>query len=320
MKRDRILGIHHVTAISRDPQENLNFYTGILGLRLVKISVNQDDPTAYHFFYADEQGTPGTDITFFIYPNASKGVTGAGQVKEVSLNIPSESIDYWLQRLQRYGVRFRGPRRTDDGLAIDLEDPDGLNLRLIGRSDIENIAKPWRKGPVPREHAIRGLFGVLISVDSCRHSGWFLEEVLGFRKIYEGPSRHRYVADDGGPSKIIDVECTDTSPGSIGYGSVHHVAWRVKDPETQIMYREKLEKLGFYVTPVIDRKWFRSIYFREPGYVLYEIATDGPGFQIDEPPEELGTKLVLPEWLEDRREAIERSLPKINIPNPENWR
>jgi glyoxalase family protein len=311
----RLLGIHHITALASDPQANLDFYVGVLGLRLVKISVNQDDPGVYHFFYADAKGSPGTDLTFFPYVGIPRGVPGYGVSSRVYFSIPMDSLDYWVERLKNAGVRIGEPRREDDGVLVEFEDPDGLPLALVAHREADQKpVEPWRGSPVPREHFIRGFHKAEITVVSCKHSGWFLEDVLGFRKVYEGLHRVRYEVGDGGSGSMIDVLCPPgLDYGYVGAGSVHHIAWNTAKEEDQAVFRERLLRLGFRVTPVIDRKWFKSIYFREPGYVLYEIATSGPGFSVDEPPEMLGSDLVLPEWLEPQRRWIESWLPRVRL-------
>jgi glyoxalase family protein len=311
----RLLGIHHITALASDPQANLDFYVGVLGLRLVKISVNQDDPGVYHFFYADAKGSPGTDLTFFPYVGIPRGVPGYGVSSRVYFSIPMDSLDYWVERLKNAGVRIGEPRREDDGVLVEFEDPDGLPLALVAHREADQKpVKPWRGSPVPGEHFIRGFHKAEITVVSCKHSGWFLEDVLGFRKVYEGLHRVRYEVGDGGSGSMIDVLCPPgLDYGYVGAGSVYHIAWNTAKEEDQAVFRERLLRLGFRVTPVIDRKWFKSIYFREPGYVPYEIATSGPGFSVDEPPEMLGSNLVLPEWLEPQRRWIESWLPRVRL-------
>lgn len=309
-------GIHHITCLSADPQANLDFYTGVLGLRLVKVSVNQDDPRVYHLFYADAIGSPGTDLTFFPYPGIERGVRGYGQATRIFLSVPVDSLDYWVERLRGRGVRISGPRASEDGVVVEFQDPEGLELGIVAHEEAEEKrAEPWDGSPVPREHFLRGFHSVQITVASCEHSSWFLEEVLGFRIVRRGDGRVRLETGGGGPGAFVDVLCPPISGrGFLGAGSVHHIAWAAADEEEQRIFRERLLKLGLRVTPVIDRKWFKSIYFREPGGVLYEIATEGPGFSVDEPPERLGTSLELPEWLEPQRRWIESVLPRIRLP------
>jgi glyoxalase family protein len=310
-------GIHHITGVAGNPQNNIDFYAGVLGLRLVKISVNQDDPGVYHFFYADERGTPGTDATFFPYGEAPEGAYGYGVSPRIYFSIPFDSVDYWVERVKSRGLRVEEPRRANDEVLIELRDPDGLPVTLVAHKEADDKrVYPWREGPVPSEHFIRGFHKAEIVVASCKHSGMFLEDVLGFKKVYEGLHRVTYETGDGGAGAIIDVLCPPgLERGYVGVGSVHHIAWSVSDDVSQHVFRERILENGFRVTPVIDRKWFKSIYFREPGHVLYEIATLGPGFLLDEPIETLGTRLSLPEWLEPMRGWIGSVLPRVKLPN-----
>lgn len=310
-----IKGIHHITALAGDPQANIDFYVGVLGLRLVKVSVNQDDPSVYHFFYADEIGSPGTDLTFFPYPGVPRGVLGYGVSTGVYFAIPFDSLDYWVDRLKSMGVMIERVDRSSEGVILKFSDWDGLSLALVASKDVEDRkVVPWR-AVVPPEHFIRGFYKAEILVSSCKHSGRFLEELLGFRRVYEGLHRVRYEAGGGGPGSIIDVLCPpDLDYGVVGVGTIHHIAWEIPTVEEQVEYRRRLLEQGYRVTSVIDRKWFKSIYFREPGGVLYEIATSGPGFTVDEPVDKLGSDLVLPEWLEPQRNWIESVLPRVKLP------
>lgn len=307
-------GIHHVTAIAGDPQRNVDFYAGLLGLRLVKRTVNFDDPGSYHLYFGDEVGTPGTILTFFSWPGAPRGRAGTGQPTAVAFSVPRESLDFWLGRLAEHAVDFEGPEERFGEQVVSLHDPDGLRLELISPSK----ADPRRvreSGPVPPEHAIRGLHGVTLSEEGYELTGSLLTETLGFRLAGEAGSRFRYEATPGDPGGLVDVLCLpDALSGRTAAGTVHHVAWRAPDDEAQRSWREKIAALGFNVTPVIDRLYFRSIYFREPGGVLFEIATDLPGFEVDEPREELGKRLALPPWLEPARERLERRLQPIGPP------
>jgi len=309
--------IHHITALAGNPQSNIDFYVGVLGLRLVKVSVNQDDPGVYHFFYGDERGTPGTDITFFPYEDAPVGVSGYGVSTRVYFSIPFDSVDYWVARLKGLGFNVGEPRRVSGDILIELLDPDGLPIVLAAHKEADDKrVYPWRKSPVPSEHFIRGFHKAEITVASCKHSGRFLEGVLGFRKVYEGLHMVSYEIGEGGSGATIDVLCPPgLGRGYVGVGSIHHIAWSVDDDAGQIAFRDRILGHGFKVTPVINRKWFKSIYFREPGYILYEIATMGPGWLVDEPIESLGSRLSLPEWLEPQRSWIESLLPKVRLPS-----
>ncbi len=310
-------GIHHITAIAGNPQSNIDFYVGILGLRLVKVSVNQDDPGVYHFFYGDERGTPGTDITFFPYEDAPAGISGYGVSTRVYFSIPFDSVDYWIERLRSRGLLVKEPRRVGEEVLIEFLDNDGLPIALVAHREADDKrVHPWRGSPVPSEHFIRGFHKAEITVASCKHSGRFLEDVLGFRRVYEGLHKITYETGEGGSGSMIDVLCPPgLERGYVGVGLIHHIAWSVDDIVGQAVFRSRILEHGFRVTPVIDRKWFKSIYFREPGHVLYEIATMGPGWLVDEPLESLGTRLSLPEWLEPQRGRIESVLPRVKLPS-----
>lgn len=307
-------GIHHVTAIAGDPQRNLNFYAGVLGLRLVKLTVNYDDPGTYHFYYGDETGHPGSIVTFFPWRDAPKGRSGVGQISILSLSILPEAIGYWVGRLIHYGISYQGPGRRWDETVLTFHDPDGMVLELVGHPGAEHQAG-WSGGPVPAEAAIRGVFGVTLLEHGLEPTGPILTDVLGFGATRSGESRFRYEASGEGPGRVVDVHVAGGFWGGImGVGTVHHVAYRVPDEPTQLQARSEILGAGMSATPVMDRRYFHSVYFREPGGVLFEIATDGPGFMIDEPMAALGTGLMLPAWLEPTRPSLERQLPAISLP------
>ncbi|HWP93345.1 MAG TPA: ring-cleaving dioxygenase [Thermodesulfobacteriota bacterium] len=309
-----ILGIHHVTAIAGEPQENVDFYAGILGLRLVKQTVNYDDPGTYHLYYGDELGHPGTIMTFFPWPGARRGQRGTGQVTVTSFSVPEGSFSYWTERFKQNDIAFEDPVRRFDEEVLTFLDPDGLVLELVSHARADERS-PWKDGPIPQEHAIRGFYGVTITVEGYERTASLLTQVLGFRYLNDTSNRFRYEAGPGGSGTLIDVLCLPYGTmGRIAVGTVHHVAWRVAKHEEQKALREEIAGLGFNVTPVINRNYFHSIYFREPGGVLFEIATDPPGFTVDESPEQLGTKLQLPPWLEPNRAKIEQILPPLRLP------
>jgi glyoxalase family protein len=309
-----ILGIHHVTAIATEPQRNLDFYAGTLGLRLVKRTVNFDDPGTYHFYFGDERGTPGTLLTFFPWPLAVRGSRGAGQATATSFSVPAGSLGWWHDRLRDHGVVIDDPAERLGEELLTLLDPDGLKLELV--ADAAAGALPaWEGGPVPGEHAVRRLHSVTLSVQGYEATAELLTTGMGFRAAGEAGSRFRFEAGEGGAGARVDVLCVPGAPfGRVAAGSVHHVAWRVADDAAQRGWRERLVALGRDVTPVLDREYFHSIYFREPGGVLFEIATDPPGFAIDEPVAELGEHLRLPPRLEPQRARIEAVLPPITLP------
>lgn len=312
----QLLGIHHVTAIAGDPQENVDFYVGVLGLRLVKRSVNQDDPGTYHLFYADAVGSPGTDLTFFAWPGAAHGREGAGQATAVSLALPKTALAYWTKRLTDHGIAFEGPVRRFDEEVMAFSDWHGQALELVAAPDAE--LRPWRfwaDGPVPEDVAIRGIHGITLSEADERPTVPFLTEQLGFRKSGEADGRKRFAVGRGGSGAWLDLTMArSASRGNVAVGTIHHVAWRTPDDKEQQEWWQQIRNLGRSISEIIDRFWFHSIYFREPGGVLFEIATDGPGFAVDESVEELGTRLVLPPWLEPRRAEIERGLRPIELP------
>ncbi|BBL78509.1 diguanylate cyclase [Rubrobacter xylanophilus] len=308
----RVTGIHHVTAIAGDPQRNAGFYAGVLGLQLVKKTVNFDDPTTYHLYYGDAGGKPGTIMTFFPWPDAPRGRIGSGQVVTTAFSVPAGSLGYWTERLVESGVRFERPRERFGETVLSFEDVDGLRVELVAAEDGR---EGWDGGPVPARHSVRGLHHVTLAVEAAERTARLLTETLGFRREGAAEGRERFAAGPGGPGRFVDVSEAGGFPaGSTGVGTVHHVAFRVPDEEVQLALRGEVAALGYNVTPVIDRKYFRSVYFREPGGVLFELATDGPGFTVDEAEAELGRRLQLPPWLERRREEIERSLPPVSVP------
>ncbi|HEU5173059.1 MAG TPA: ring-cleaving dioxygenase, partial [Nitrososphaeraceae archaeon] len=311
---------HHVTAICSNPQKNIDFYTQLLGLRLVKLTVNFDDPTTYHLYYGDKIGHPGTILTFFPWPDAPKGYRGTGQAITTSFLIPPNSIDFWKDRLKNSDICFEGPtkRFDDDEQIIRLFDPDGLELELVAHSSAkENNERFWKDGPISYENGIRGFYSVSLSEEGYERTAEILNE-MGYKMIKSEGNRFRFQIEDSkstpniAGAKILDVLCLpDTAHGRIGKGTVHHVAFRTPSDETQISIRKNIIKIGLNPTPVIDRTYFHSVYFREPGGVLFEIATDPPGFTIDQNVEDLGERLMLPQWLEPVRERLEKVLPKI---------
>lgn len=323
-----ILGIHHVTAIASNPQKIIDFYTQILGLRLVKLTVNFDDPTTYHLYFGDEIGRPGTILTFFPWSDAPKGRRGTGQVITISFLIPANSTSYWIDRFKNRKIHFQGPikRFGDNEEVLTLYDPDGLELELVAHKFADDrTLNIYKEGPIPVDHAIRGFYSVTLSEEGYERTASVLTDDLGFRFIGQDGSRFRYQAatapgsnNNDNSGSIVDLLCLPyTQQGFIGVGTVHHVAWRTTTDEQQKLLRNKIIKAGLNATPVIDRTYFHSVYFREPGGVLFEIATNPPGFTIDEKQEELGTHLMLPSWLESVRKDLEKVLPKVKLPKKE---
>ena len=308
-------GIHHVTAIASDPQRNLDFYAGVLGMRLVKRTVNFDDPTTYHFYFGDSDGVPGSILTFFPWPGSRRGRQGAGQVGVTSFAILPSSVGFWIERFVRHNVEFDQPKsRFDDERIIGFKDPDGFLGELVAHPSAES-RNGWPGSAVPSEHSLRGIYSVTLWQESYELTGKLLTESLGFHPVREQASIFRYAAASPGAGCIVDLRCVPGLwPGVMGAGTVHHVAFRAPDNDAQLAVREDLVQRGHNVTPQLDRDYFKSIYFREPGGILFEIATDPPGFTVDESIETLGHALKLPEWLEPRRFEIEALLPNIRLP------
>jgi glyoxalase family protein len=306
-----ITGIHHVTAICGDAQENLDFYTGVLGMRLVKRSVNQDDPKTYHLFYADADGSPGTDLTFFPFRVSPNGKLGHGLGVEISLAIPHDSVDYWTARLREHGVTIDASETRRGEQVIVFLDPHGQHLSLTATRDPRQFT-PWDRSPVPANKQIVGLHAVRLWERDLAQTATFLTTTLEFSYYGEEGGWHRYGVDGGGSGKHIDVrETPDIARGEWGVGTMHHVAWRIPDDETELRVRQRVLEAHRRPTEVIDRFWFHSVYFLEPGGVLFEIATDGPGFMTDEDHAHLGERLVLPPWLEEKRSEIQAGLAPL---------
>jgi len=313
-----ILGLHHVTAIAADPQRNLDFYAGVLGLRLVKRTVNFDDPQTYHLYYGDEVGTPGSIMTFFPWPGARSGRAGAGQVAVVSFAILPSAIGFWVERLLRHGVEYQQPVRRGSGphaeQVLAFRDHDGLMLELVASAAAE--ARPaWGGAPgIARDHAIHGFHAVTLWIDRAERTEQLLTETLGFRPLREEGTTHRFTVGDGLPGTFVDVRAVGGfGVGAGGAGTVHHVAFAVPDDHAELALRERVSGAGLSPTAVIDRNYFHSVYFREPGHVLFELATNQPGFAVDEPVEHLGERLMLPEQYEPHRAEIEAVLPRIHL-------
>jgi glyoxalase family protein len=305
-----VAGIHHVTAIAGDPQKNFDFYNKILGLRFVKKTVNFDDPNTYHFYFGNETGEPGTIITFFPWSDlAYKGRKGTGQITTISFSIPADSLSYWFDRLSKFNILCSGPFKKFDEDVVLLEDPDGIEIELIAGEGTH--PKGWTDGSLPIEHSIRGLHSVTLSLNNFKETDEMLVNLLGFSKVKQEQNRTRYIAGNG-PGKFIDIlHLTGSMPGTIGAGIIHHIAFRTNDEESQLEIHARLLKNKIKVTPVIDRSYFKSIYFHEPGNILFEVATDTPGFLIDENITSLGKELKLPPQYEKDRIFIERALPLL---------
>jgi glyoxalase family protein len=335
-----VLGIHHITAIARNPQRNIDFYSGLMGLRLVKLTVNFDDPTTYHLYYGNSLGRPGTILTFFPWSEAPTGYRGTGQVTAISFLIPSNSMTYWIDRLKRNGISFVGPSKRFSDEFVSFHDPDGLMLELISPSSNDPPGQQllpqtdndiWKESPIRKEHAIRGFHSATLSEEGYERTASLLTDTMGFKLVAKDNKEDRFrfgiveknnnnrEGDSGSTESsisigsFVDIVCQpEISRGYIGIGTVHHIAWRAANDRHQIDLRKRIvEEAKLNPTPVIDRTYFHSVYFREPGGILFEIATDPPGFAIDERPEDLGKHLKLPQWLEPVRGKLEQLLPPV---------
>ena len=309
MNTKPIVGLHHVTAIASDPQRNLDFYTDVLGLRFVKKTINFDDPGTYHFYFGDDAGTPGTILTFFPWPNARRGSVGAGEVTHTAFSVPPTSIPYWEQRLAAKGISVEVKEERMGNTVLIFSDPDGMKIELVGHTEDAPVKAP-RFADVPAEHAIRGFFGVTMLQRDARQTEAALD-LLGFHKVAVEGNRLRFSAEGDALGNHIDIVVDPKATrGNPGAGTVHHIAFRSEGYEDQQLWREVISQyLG--VSPVMERDYFRSIYFREPGGVLFEMATDIPGFAVDEPIESLGEELRVPQWLASNLKPLTQHLPEV---------
>lgn len=312
MTKQLITGIHHVTALGDDAQQNIDFYAGILGLRMVKKTINFDAPDVYHLYYGNEQGSPGTIMTFFPYPGIGKGKHGKGQMTVTSFSAPDTSLDYWIKRLKKFNIKASEPQqRFDDEVFIAFEDVHGLGLELVFNKRDERPGFTY--GQIPEAHAVKGFYGVVLSEEGYERTAGLLLEGMDHHLMAEKGNRFRYSAS-GKPGDIVDILCEpEKARGIGGSGTIHHLAFATPDDASQLEARERLLSKGFHVTPVLDRQYFHSIYFREPGGILFEIATNPPGFAIDEAPEHLGESLKLPPWVEHARDKIENMLVTVEL-------
>lgn len=308
----KIPGIHHVTAFARSPRANIDFYTKVLGLRMIKVTVNYDDSGTYHLYYADRIGSPGTVMTFFPHPNAGAGRRGTGLASVTAFDVPADAIDFWQSRLaEKQVIHERGERFGQPYLRFG--DSDGLQIELVGGDDAVPQVLPWASDSVSSDRAIRGFHSVTLAVRDSQPTVDFLRNVFNFSVADQAGDRTRLRSSTQAIASIVDIEALPDGPrGSFGKDTVHHVAWRVPDETVLKQMQSSLIDRGVNVTEVKNRNYFRSIYFREPGGVIFEIATDGPGFTIDEPEDALGSGLCLPPWLEENREAIEAQLPSLD--------
>jgi len=315
-----VKGIHHITAIAGDPQRNLDFYAGILGMRFLKKTVNFDDPGTYHFYYGDGTGTPGSILTFFPWPgNPPRGTAGTGQAVGIAFSVAPSALWFWQDRLLAFGIAVTGPHDRAGNQAIAFEDPDGMKLELVAAADDRRSG--WQSEAIPADYAIKGFYAVTLALESVEQTASLMEGTMGMQKRVLSESHYRFEiegAESGsGAGGVVDILCRpDTVRGRMGAGSIHHVAFRVTSDEAQLQFRQQLLAAHVNPTPVIDRQYFRSVYFREPGGVLFEVATDPPGFTVDESDQELGTALKLPPQYESERERIEAILPRVRVPAP----
>lgn len=307
-----ITGIHHITGIAGDVQKNVDFYTGILGMRMVKKTVNFDDPGTYHFYYADEKGTPGSVLTFFPYPGAYNGRHGKGMLNTTTFSVPLSSLNYWLDRLKRFEVEHKGPvDRFAGETVVYFEDADGVGLEFIFNEKDERPGFDW--GIIPRQHAIKGFYSAEVWEEGYEKTAGLLTGLLDHTLIAEKGNRFRFATEDK-PGHYLDILCMpDSLRGLGGSGTIHHIAFAAPDEAKQLEIHKKIISSELNVSPVLDRKYFKSIYFREPGGVLFEVATQGPGFMVDESYERLGEDLNLPDQFEQDRKKIEEKLAPVTV-------
>jgi len=311
MSSPLITGIHHITAIAGNPQKNLDFYTGILGLRLVKKTINFDAPDVYHFYFGDELGSPGTVFTTFPFEGARKGTKGTGELTYTAFSIPVGSLDFWIERLKKFRIPISTPLTRFAEKLIRFEDHDGMGIELIAND--KDSRKGWTYGNIPLEFSIRGFYGATLNLKAKELTEKLLTQFMDYRFIAEENGRFRY-GTKGGPGDIVDIVIDPNGRHGVqSAGTVHHIAFRTANVNSQKEIQEILMRNGFQVTEVKDRNYFKSIYFREPGGVLFEIATDDPGFAIDEDEAHLGELLKLPEWIEPQREKLEARLAKVEL-------
>lgn len=303
-----INGLHHITVMASDPQANYDFYTQTLGMRFIKKTVNFDSPDVYHLYYADEVGTPGTVLTFFPFPNSRRGKRGTGEINSISFSVPFNSLHYWMNRFAELAIPFDGPKSKFGYEYISLLDSDGMKIEITADSNADSIMG-WFNGEIPAEHSIRKFFGSTFYLRDSKPTEELLLGVMGAKLISSEGKIKRYSLGEKESLSFVDVLEDAKTPRAIGgAGTVHHIAWRTANDEEQIDWRKKIMENGFFPTEVVDRNYFHSIYFREPGGILFEIATDQPGFMVDESFENLGTELKLPELHEPKRKMIEQIL------------
>lgn len=310
--KNKILGLHHITAIAGQAQRNYDFYTKVLGVRLVKKTVNFDDPGTYHLYYGDEVGTPGSILTFFPWQGIQKGRTGNGMATEIGYSVPAGSLDFWKKRFEAMNIKHQPLNERFGEQYIQLEDPDGLLLNLVEPKAADD-RKPWTTTEVDENTATKGFHSVVLNVRNVEPTARVLTDVFGYTQLQQEGNRHRFITDAVPTANIVDIiEDPNGRPGINAGGTNHHVAFRAKDDTIMMEFREKVRSAGLNITEKIDRNYFYSLYFREPNGVLFEIASDNPGFATDETISELGTHLKLPAQYEPGRKQIEKALPVLN--------
>ncbi|MBE7171183.1 MAG: ring-cleaving dioxygenase [Williamsia sp.] len=309
---NRILGLHHITAIADGAQRNYDFYTKVLGLRLVKKTVNFDDPGTYHFYYGDEAGSPGTILTFFPWEGIGKGHAGSGMATQIGYSVPEGSLPFWTDRFKQLNVKHEEVIERFGEQVLSFQDPDGLQLELVVPV-ADDSRKAWETHEVKAAVATKGFYNVTLTVRNHTPTASILTNILGYTLLRQEGNRYRFVTDALDTASVVDiVEAPGLAPGRGAAGTNHHVAFRVKDDNILMEFREKIARAGLSITPKIDRDYFFSLYFREPGGILFELATDNPGFTRDEPLAELGTQLKLPKQYEKSRQQIEEALPALH--------
>lgn len=308
---NNILGLHHITAIAGNAQQNLDFYTKVLGQRLVKKTVNFDDPGTYHFYFGNETGTPGTILTFFPWQNIGKGKNGTGMATEISYTVPAGSLEFWKARFKQFNVPYEETIERFGEKVLRFSDPDGLQLSFVETPAADNRL-PWETADIKKDAATKGFHSTTLTLKNIDATAKVLTDLLGYTLQAQEGNRYRFAVDTVENANIIDLLATpDGDRGHNAAGTNHHVAFRVANDDIQMALREKIVAAGHHITPKIDRDYFYSLYFREPGGVLFEIATDNPGFTVDEPLNELGTGLRLPKQYEPHRKEIEEVLPVL---------
>lgn len=304
-------GLHHISVIAGDPQDNYDFYVKKLGMRMIKKTVNQDDPTKYHLFYANSEGSPGSSLTFFPWPQARQGVAGSGEATVVSLAAPEDSLDYWQERFNSHNIPFSGPKQQFDKKYLSFKDPDGLRLQLIFEDYKDDLIK-WKRSPVPQKHQIQGFWSTTLELSETDQTEKIITDILGFKKVATDTNSTLYQTNSQLGHSLI-IEEVPYKQGQNGAGIVHHVAFQTQDDEDLKTLRHEVLRMGLQPTEIIDRHFFKSVYFRTPAGVLFEMATHGPGYFVNsDPSEDQAEKLELTPWHESQRKQIEEALPTLN--------